>query len=87
MQMFNFLLCFALRNAYEKLERSLKEGKDTFTARNENQVFSAKTLAIIFIEVRFHHCVNRVGRFLILYFMACLRGKLLSVSSDESMKI
>jgi acyl-CoA oxidase len=51
MQMFDWLLCYVLRNSHSKFEKSLKEGKDIFTARNENQIFFAKTLSIVFIEV------------------------------------
>ena len=51
MNMFDWLLCYMLDKSYKKLEKNLKQGKDLFTARNENQVFYSKTLAIIFIEV------------------------------------
>ncbi len=51
MQMFDWLLCYVLKNSHSKLDKSLKEGKDAFTARNENQVFYSKTLSIVFIEV------------------------------------
>lgn len=50
MQMFDWLLCYMLKISHQKLESSLKAGKDLFTARNDNQIFYSKTLAIIFIE-------------------------------------
>ena len=50
--MFDWLLCYVLKNSHSKLDQSLKEGKDAFTARNENQVFYSKTLSIVFIEVK-----------------------------------
>lgn len=50
--MFDWLMCYLLKISHEKLEESLKLGKDLFTARNENQVFYSKTLAIVFIEVK-----------------------------------
>ena len=49
--MFDWLLCYMLKSAHQKLEASLKSGKELFTARNDNQVFYSKTLALIFIEV------------------------------------
>ena len=52
MQMFDWLLCYMVKISHQKLEASLKSGKDQFTARNLNQVFYSKTLAIIFIEVK-----------------------------------
>lgn len=51
MQMFDWLLCFMVKKSHDKLDKSLKTGKDSFTARNDNQVFYSKTLSIIFIEV------------------------------------
>lgn len=51
--MFDWLICYMLKVSHSKLEASLKSGKDLFTARNENQVFYSKTLAIIFMEVSF----------------------------------
>jgi hypothetical protein len=45
-------MCYLLKISHEKLEESLKLGKDLFTARNENQVFYSKTLAMVFIEVK-----------------------------------
>jgi hypothetical protein len=50
--MFDWLLCYLLKISHTKLQASLKSGKDAFTARNLNQVFYSKTLAIAFIEVR-----------------------------------
>jgi len=51
MQMFDWLMCYLLKASHQKLDESLKAGKDLFTARNENQVFYSKTLAIVFSEV------------------------------------
>jgi acyl-CoA oxidase len=50
MQMFEWLLCYILRESYQKLQESLKSGKDLFQARNDNQAFFSKTLAIVFME-------------------------------------
>ena len=51
MQMFEWLMCYLLKTSHQKLDEALQSGKDLFTARNENQVFYSKTLAIVFIEV------------------------------------
>ena len=51
MEMFDWLLCYMTRACYEKLDKSVKAGKDAFQAKNENQVFYSKTLSMIFIEV------------------------------------
>lgn len=50
MEMFNWLLCFTLKNAHDKLENGLMIKKGQFQSRNDNQAYSSKTLAIIFIE-------------------------------------
>jgi hypothetical protein len=60
MNMFDWLLCYMLDKSYKKLEHNLKQGKDLFTARNENQVFYSKTLAIIFIEVRVFYVIYKL---------------------------
>ena len=51
--MFDWLLCFMVKNAHDKYENNRKTGKDVFTARNDSQVYAAKTLSIVFIEVNF----------------------------------
>ena len=51
MDLFDWLICFIIKQSYDKLDASLKSGKDSFTARNDNQVFHSKSLAIIFMEV------------------------------------
>ena len=51
MQMFDWLICYVLKSSHSKYEKSLKDGKNAFTARNDNQVFFSKTLSIIFIQV------------------------------------
>lgn len=49
--MHKWLTCYLLKESYEKLQSNLKSGMDPFTARNENQVFYAKSLAIAYIRV------------------------------------
>lgn len=52
MDLFDWLLCYILKLSHDKLESSIKAGKDLFTARNENQVFYSRTLSIVFMEVK-----------------------------------
>ena len=59
MQLFDWLLCYLLKSSHQKLFQNLKDGKDLFTARNENQIFYSKTLALVFMEVNyFSHKFN-----------------------------
>ena len=51
MHLFDWLLCYLTKVSHEKLDKSTKSGKDLFTARNDNQVFYSKTLAVVFMEV------------------------------------
>lgn len=51
MEMFDWLICYMTKISYERLQKCLKKEQNLFNARNESQVFYAKTLAIIFIEV------------------------------------
>ena len=49
--MFDWLLCFTVKTAHDKLETNLKVCQEPFEARNKSQVYCAKTLSIIFMEV------------------------------------
>lgn len=53
MQMFDWLLCYILRNSHAKYDQSIKSGKEAFNARNENQVYYSKALSLVFIQVNF----------------------------------
>ena len=66
MQLFDWLLCFLLKSSHQKLFQCLKDGKDLFTARNENQVFYSKTLSLVFMEV-INKIINTyfIGEFLL----------------------
>lgn len=55
MDMFDWLLCFTLKNAHDKYESKLQTGRGAFHARNESQVYCAKTLSIVFIEVLYKY--------------------------------
>jgi len=46
MEMFDWLLCYMTRACFEKLDTSVKAGKEAFQAKNENQVFFSKTLSM-----------------------------------------
>ena len=50
--MFDWLLCFVLRETAEKQSKLLEQGVDQFTTKNETQVFLCKTMSTIFMEVR-----------------------------------
>ncbi|CAF0988482.1 unnamed protein product, partial [Brachionus calyciflorus] len=50
MEMFDWLICYMVKISHDKLQNNLKKGQDLFTARNENQVFYSKSLALIFME-------------------------------------
>ena len=50
---YKWLVCWLLQSTSEKYNSALQLGKDTFTARNDSQVFYARTLSLAFIE----HCV------------------------------
>lgn len=47
-------MCYLLEKTESVLQSLLKGGKDSFTARNESQVFHARTLSLAYIE---HYCM------------------------------
>lgn len=49
---YQWLVCYLLSITEEKVAALVASGKDPFTAKNESQVFFARTLSIAFIEVR-----------------------------------
>lgn len=48
---YKWLVCYLLELTTRKLLALQEQGKDLFTARNDSQVFYAKTLSCAFIEV------------------------------------
>ena len=51
MNLFDWLVCYLLKISYEKVEAEGKLGKNSFTSKNNSQVFYLKTLSICFMEV------------------------------------
>ena len=47
---YKWLVVYLLKETTEKLKREMKSGKDAFTARNDSQVYFARTLSIVFME-------------------------------------
>jgi hypothetical protein len=54
LEMYQWLMCYLLEKTEFVLQSLLKDGKDSFTARNESQVFHARTLSLAYIE---HFCM------------------------------
>ena len=52
MNLFDWLVCYLLKRCHEKIESEIKNsGKDTFSSKNDSQVFYLKTLSVCFMEV------------------------------------
>ncbi|KAG5886071.1 hypothetical protein JTB14_018930 [Gonioctena quinquepunctata] len=47
---YQWLVCYLLKATANKLDREKKSGKDSFTAKNDSQVFYAKNISIAFIQ-------------------------------------
>lgn len=50
--MYDWLTCYLLKASYENYESNVKQNMDSFTAKNENQVFYARNLSIAFVQVK-----------------------------------
>jgi len=48
---YKWLVCWLLQSTSEKFHSYLQTGKDIFTARNDSQVYQARTLSLAFIEL------------------------------------
>lgn len=51
MNAYKWLVCYLLKETYEKYNDLTKKGADPFTAKNETQVYFARTLGIVYVEV------------------------------------
>jgi acyl-CoA oxidase len=47
---YKWLVCYLLKISAEKFNSAQQRGKDAFTAKNDSQVYAARTLSIAFIE-------------------------------------
>ncbi|KAK9877073.1 hypothetical protein WA026_016102 [Henosepilachna vigintioctopunctata] len=54
---YQWIVCYLLKESYDKLENSSRQGQDLFWAKNNNQVYFAKNLSIAFIQ---HFFLNRM---------------------------
>ncbi|KAL0272288.1 UNVERIFIED_CONTAM: hypothetical protein PYX00_005324 [Menopon gallinae] len=50
LQMYEWLLLRLLEKTKEQLEQNIKQGQDSFTAKNNSQVFYARNLSLAYIE-------------------------------------
>lgn len=48
---YDWLVLWLLKSFQEEYELQLRNGKDPFTAKNDSQVYCARSLAIAYIEV------------------------------------
>lgn len=45
------MLCYLIKSSYDRVEENSKLNKDSFTSRNDSQVFFLKTLSLAYMEV------------------------------------
>jgi acyl-CoA oxidase len=57
---YKWLVCWLLQSTSEKYHSALQAGKDSFAARNDSQVFLARSLSLAYIE---HHVLDRFNQF------------------------
>ena len=60
MDAYKWLVCWLLQTTAAKYHSLLQAGKDTFTAKNDSQVYHARTLSLAYIE---HHALERFADF------------------------
>lgn len=53
MNAYQWLICYLLKRSWEKVNSQIKTGKLEFWARSDSQVYYSKTLAIMYIQVKF----------------------------------
>jgi acyl-CoA oxidase len=49
---YQWLICWLIQETHSRLCVSQESGEDKFTARNNAQVFRARTLSLVYAEVR-----------------------------------
>lgn len=53
---YKWLVCYLLKETYEKVNFLTGQGLDAFSAKNESQIFYAKTLSIVYAE---HYIIQK----------------------------
>lgn len=48
---YKWLCCYLLQTSGQRIQQALQKGVDSFTARNDAQIYQCHTLAIAFFEV------------------------------------
>ena len=57
---YKWLLCWLLQSTSEKYKSEVEHGKDDFAARNDSQVFFARTLSLVYVE---HYVIGQFAIF------------------------
>lgn len=57
---YKWLVCWLLQSSAQKFHGNVQSGKDSFAARNDSQVYAARTLSISFFE---HYSLSRFWQF------------------------
>lgn len=73
---YKWLVCFLLRESDNKLQSLYKNGNDSFTAKNNAQIFYLRTLTIVYFE---HYILTTIANFIEKIQNTLLKDKLLKL--------